>query len=74
MVPVQARVGEPDPVGEIAADRDRRLGLVRDPVVLVVQPQPVPVDRRVQVTLVADVDDDLRPCWTLTVGPGIEPL
>ena len=33
VVPVQAGVGEPQPVGELAADRDRRLRLVRHAVV-----------------------------------------
>ena len=45
---------------KLAADRDRGLGLVRDAVVLVVQPQAVPVHGRLQVTLVGDVDDHLR--------------
>ena len=45
---------------KLAADRDRRLGLVRDAVVLVLQPQPVPVHGGVQVAVVGDVDDDLR--------------
>ena len=60
VVPVQAGIGEPDPVGELAADRDRGLGLVRDAVVLVLQPQPVPVHGGVQVAVVGHVDDHLR--------------
>jgi hypothetical protein len=59
VVPVQAGVGELDPVGEGPADRDGRLGLVRHPVVAVLQPQPMPVHGRVQIPLVGDVDDDL---------------
>jgi hypothetical protein len=69
-----ARVRELDAVGELSTDRDGRLGLTRDVVVAVLQPQPVPVHRRLQVTLVAEVDDDLGDCRTLRVGPGIEPL
>ena len=58
VVPVQAGVGEAQPVGELAADRDRRLGLVRHAVVGVVEPQAVPVDGRFGVAVVADVHDD----------------
>ena len=60
VVPVQAWVGELDAVGELPTDRDRRLGLVRHAVVVVLQPQPVPVHGRVKVAVVGDVDDDLR--------------
>src|SRR3712207_8085001 len=42
VVPVDAGVGERDPVGEAAADRNRRLRLV-GAVVAVVEPQAVPV-------------------------------
>jgi hypothetical protein len=35
------------------------LGLVGDAVVAVLQPQPVPVDGRVKVTVVLNVDHDL---------------
>ena len=59
--------------GEAPADRDRRLRLMRA-VVAVLQTQPVPVDGRLEVALVLDVDDDLEPSRTLSVGPGIEPL
>jgi hypothetical protein len=59
VVPVQAGVGELDAIGEAAADRDGRLGLVGDTVVAVLQPQPVPVDGRVQVAPVLDLHDDL---------------
>ena len=59
VVPVDARVGEGDPVREPAADRDRRLRLVRA-VVAVLQAQPVPVDGRLEVALVDDVHDELR--------------
>src|SRR4029453_17726004 len=44
VVPVDAVVGEPEPVGELAADRDRRLCLVGNSVVRVVEAQSVPVD------------------------------
>ena len=60
MIPVQAGVGEPEPVGELAADLDRRLRLERHAVVGVVEPQAVPVDGRLGVALVADVHDDFR--------------
>ena len=60
VVPVQAGVGEPEAVGELAADLDRRLGLERHAVVGVVEPQAVPVDGRFGVAVVADVDDDFR--------------
>ena len=59
VVPVDARVGKRDPVREAAADRDRRLRLVRA-VVAVLQTQPVPVHGRLEVALVDDVDDELR--------------
>ena len=59
VVPVDARVGERDAVGEAAADRDRRLRLV-GAVVAVLEPQTVPVHRRLEVALVDDVDDELR--------------
>ena len=58
VVPVQAGVREPEPVGELAADLDRRLRLERHPVVGVVEPQAVPVDGRFGVAVVADVHDD----------------
>ena len=59
VVPVEAGVGEAEPVGELAADRDRRLGLVRHAVVPVVEAQPVPVDGGLDVGVVADADRDL---------------
>jgi hypothetical protein len=59
VIPVQARVREGDARREALADRDRRLRLV-GAVVAVLQPQPVPVHGRLQVTLVDDVDLDLR--------------
>ena len=73
VVPVDAGIGELDAVGEAAADRDRRLRLVRA-VVAVLDPQAVPMHGRLQVALVRDVDDDLRALRTFSVGPGIEPL
>ena len=74
MVPVEAGVGEPQPVGEVAADGDRCLGLVGDAVVGVVEAQPVPVDGRVGVGVVADVDGDLDALADPQGGPGIDPL
>jgi len=59
VVPVQPGIRELDAVGEVATHRDRLLGLVRDPVVLVLQPQPVPVDGGVQIPFIGDVDNDL---------------
>ena len=52
VVPVEPGVGELDLAGERPADRDRFLGLVRDPVVAVLQPQPVPVHGRLDVAVV----------------------
>ena len=74
VVPVDAGIGELDPVGEPAADRDRRLRLVR-PVEAIVQAQSVPVHRVLEVALVEHVDDERRvPCCTRRTGPGTEPL
>ena len=58
VVPVDAGVGEGDVRGVALAGAHRLLGLVRS-VVAVLEPQPVPVDRRFRVALVLDVDDDL---------------
>src|SRR5215211_8864681 len=60
VVPVQAGVGERDAAREAAADLDRRLGLV-GAVGPVVEAQAVPVDRRLEVALVDDLDVDLGP-------------
>jgi hypothetical protein len=60
VVPVQAGVGEADLVGEVAANGDRFLGLVRHTVVLVIEPKAVPVDRRLDVSFISDMDGDLR--------------
>jgi len=57
--PVQAGVRERYARGEAAADRDRRLRLVRA-VVAVLQPQAVPMHGRFQIAVVDDVDLDLR--------------
>ena len=51
-VPVEPGVREPELVGEGPADRDRRLGLVRDPVVTVAQPQAMPVHGRRDIAVV----------------------
>ena len=58
VVPVDARVGEGDVRGVALAGAHRPLGLMGS-VVAVLEPQPVPVDRRFDITLVLDVDDDL---------------
>jgi hypothetical protein len=70
VIPVQPRIGELNAVGEVPTYRDRRLGLVRHPVVAVLQPQPVPVHGGVQVPLVDDVDDDLAALLDLEGGAG----
>ena len=69
VVPVGAGIGEGDPVGEPAADRDRRLRLVRA-VVAVLQAQAVPVDGRFEVALVDDVHDELRALGHAQRRPG----
>ena len=60
VVPVDAGVGERDACACSAPPTG--IGVLRlvRAVVAVVQPQPVPVHRRLQVALVVDVDDDLR--------------
>ena len=60
VIPVQALVGKTNPVGEMSTDRDRLLRFVRDAVVPVLEPKPVPVDRCRDVAVVRHVDDDLR--------------
>ena len=61
VVPVEAGIRELDAVREDAADLDRCLRVDRDAVEAVVEPEAVPVDRRLDVTVVRDVDDDLGP-------------
>ena len=70
VVPVQAWVRELEAVAELPTHRDRRLGLVGDAVVAVLQPQPVPVDGRVKVTVVLNVDHDLGALSHLEGGAG----
>ena len=66
--------GKLEPVGEPAADRDRRLGL-RCPVELVVEAQAVPVNGGLEVAVVHHVNDDLEfPAARAEPGPGTEPL
>ena len=60
VVPVDAGVGERDACRVAPADRNGLLGLVRA-VEAVLQAQPVPVDGRLHVALVLDVDQQLRP-------------
>ena len=74
VVPVDTGVRELDAVGELAADRDRCLGLVGHAVVPVVESEPVPVDGGLDVGVVADTDVDLGSLVTRSVGPGIDPL
>ena len=57
VVPVDTGVGERDAVGEAAAHRDRGLRLV-GAVVAVLEPQTVPVNGRLEVAFVDDVDDE----------------
>jgi hypothetical protein len=70
VVPVQAGVGELDAAGELSTHWDGRLGLVRHPVVLVFQPQPVPVHGGIEITIVGDLDDDLAALLDLEGGAG----
>lgn len=51
VIPVEAGVGELDLAAVTAADRDRLLGLVPNPVVSVLRPQTVPVHRRRDVAV-----------------------
>ncbi len=75
VVPVKAGVGELQPIGELAAVRDRRLGLLGDAVEAVLEPQAVPVQRRVDVAEVGRLDRRPRcPGRHAASGPGIEPL
>ena len=59
VVPVEAGIGERDPIGERLSDLDRRLGVDGHAVVAVVEPQPVPVNGRRDVAVVGHVDEDL---------------
>src|SRR5438552_19052617 len=61
MVPIKPGVVELYLLGERAADRDRRLRLVWDAVVTVLQPQAVPVNGRLDVAVVGHLHCDLRP-------------
>ena len=74
VVPVEPGVGELELVGERPADRDRRLGLVRDPVVTVLQPQPVPVHGRLDIAVVAHLHGDLRPLIDVQDRAGDRPV
>ena len=57
VVPVEAGIGELDPVGEVVTDLDRRLGVDGGAVVAVVEPEAVPVNGRRDVAVVRDVDE-----------------
>ena len=74
VVPVEPGVGELELVGERPADRDRLLGLVRDPVVAVLQPQPVPVHGRLDIAVVAHLHGDLRPLIDVQGRAGDRPV
>jgi hypothetical protein len=56
VVPVDAGIGEVEPVAEGAPDRHRRLGFMRA-VVAIIQAETVPVHGRFEVAVVLDVDD-----------------
>ena len=73
MVPVQARIGELHPAGEVTADGDRLLGLV-GAVGAVFEPQAMPVDGRLEVALVVDVDLDFRPLGDAERWAGDRPV
>jgi hypothetical protein len=60
VVPVNAWVRKRQPVRECAADRNRGLRRERA-VVAVVEPQAVPMHRRLQVALVDDIDQECGP-------------
>ena len=70
VVPVEAGVGELEPVGEGATDGYRGLGLVGNAVVAVLQAEAVPVDGGLDVAVVGHVDDDLRPLVHMETGAG----
>ena len=74
VIPVEPGVGELELVGEGPADRDRLLGLVRDPVVAVVQPQPVPVHGRLDIAVIGYLHGDLRPLIDVQAGAGDRPV
>ena len=69
VVPVQPGIREGDTRGELFAHLHRTLSLVRA-VVAVVEAQPVPVDRGLQVAPVLDIDDDLGVLLHLQGRPG----
>jgi hypothetical protein len=74
VVPVEPRVRETDLAGVCPADRDRHLGLIRHPVIAVLQPQPVPVHRRLDITVVPHLHGDLRPLIDLQDRAGDRPV
>jgi hypothetical protein len=64
VIPVDARIGEAHLVAEAAALGNRRLHAVvrmsmRHAIELVIEPEPMPVYRRLQVSLVGEVHCDL---------------
>ena len=59
VIPVEPGVREADLARVRPADRDRYLGLVRHTVVLVLQPQPVPVHGRLDIPVVGHLHGDL---------------
>ena len=70
MIPIETGIRELDPVREDAADLDRRLRVDRDAVEAVVEPKAVPMDGRLDVTVVRDVDDDLGSLVDVERRPG----
>jgi hypothetical protein len=73
VVPVGARIRDLELVPERLADRNGLLRVVR-PVVAVLEAQPVPVNGRLEVAVVRDVDGDGRTLGDRERRPGTEPL
>jgi hypothetical protein len=69
VVPVDARIREVHPDREALANLDQWLRLMRT-VVAVIKSKSMPVDGRRVVSLVLDVDDDLRAFLDLEHGTG----
>ena len=74
VVPVEPGVREADLARVRPADRDRYLGLIRHPVVLVLQPQPVPVHGRLDIAVVPHLHGDLRPLIDVQDRAGDRPV
>jgi hypothetical protein len=74
VVPVEPGVREADSAGIRPADRDRYLGLIRHTVVLVLQPQPVPVHGCLDIAVVPHLHGDLRALINLQGRAGDRPV